>query len=168
VDFRGPERLAREHVVEQFDCGEPALNDWLKKHGLTSQAAGSARVHVALVEDDLVAGYYALAAGQVEPDDATERMMKGQPSHRAAPVLLLARLAVDVDYQGQGLGRGLLRDAMLRCFRVSEEVGIRALVVHAKHDRARGWYEQYGFEESPTDSLHLILLMKDLRQFLGA
>lgn len=165
--FGGPEPLERSHDLEGFECGEPALDDWLKRHALSSQSAGTARVFVARSPDGKVAGYYALAAAQVEPPDATDRLTKGQAAHRPVPVLLLARLAVDSACQQQGLGAALLRDAMLRCLQVSEEIGIRALVVHAKHPTARDWYSRWGFEESPTDPLHLILLMKDLRRFLG-
>jgi GNAT superfamily N-acetyltransferase len=168
VGFARPVQLKREHEVESFDCGEPALNEWIQKHALASNASGGARVYVALADDGRVAGYYAVAAAQVEHRQATRRIGTGQPSHRPVPVLLLARLAVDVEYQGQGLGAGLLRDALLRCLTVAEHIGIRAVVVHAKHDAAKSFYEQYGFEESPTDRMHLMLLMKDVRRFVDA
>jgi GNAT superfamily N-acetyltransferase len=112
-----------------------------------------------------VVGYYALALGQVHPEDATERLLKGQPAARPVPVLVLARLAVDREHQRHGLGRSLLQDALLRCDMVAESVGVRAVVAHA-HDDAAAFYDLFGFEESPTDPLHRILLMKDLRLFL--
>jgi predicted N-acetyltransferase YhbS len=108
-------------------------------------------------------GYYALAIGQVRPDDATERLLKGQPQKRPVPVLIVARLAVDRTHQRQGIGRSLLQDALLRCAGVAESVGVRAVVAHAHADAAE-FYEQFGFEASPTDPLHYILLMKDLRK----
>jgi predicted N-acetyltransferase YhbS len=108
-----------------------------------------------------------LTVGDVGPDDATERLLKGQPSARPVPVVILARLAVDERDQRAGVGRSLLQDALLRTAAVSESVGVRALVVHAMTDDARSFYERFGFERSPTDPLHLILLLKDLRKFLA-
>lgn len=110
-------------------------------------------------------GYYALAIGQVQAEDATKRLLKGQPAEQPVPVLVLARLAVDREHQGRGLGRSLLQDALLRCDVVSESVGVRAIVAHA-HPEAAGFYDLFGFEESPTDPLHRVLLLKDLRQLL--
>jgi predicted N-acetyltransferase YhbS len=112
-----------------------------------------------------VVGYYALAIGQVEPGDGTERLPKGQPMHRPVPVLVLARLAVDQKHQERGVGRSLLQDALLRCPGVAESVGVRAVVAHAAEE-AGGFYDRFGFEASPTNHLHRILLMKDLRRFL--
>lgn len=166
-----PEPLAEGHILDQFDCGERALNEWLTKHARSSHASGSARVFVTTDEDDpdVVVGYCALAAAQIEPSEATERLMKGQARHRPVPAVLLARLAVDREHQGTGVGSALLRDAMVRLARAGEVLGVRAMLVRAKHEGARAWYMQYGFEESPTDPLHLLLLlMKDLRAFLGA
>lgn len=117
------------------------------------------------VDDKTVVGYYALASAQVEPSEATERVRKGLPTARPIPAVLLARLAVDLRHQRGGLGASLLQDAMLRCLQAADAVGIRVLLVHAKDD-ARAWYMRYGFEPSPTDELHLLLLMKDLRAFV--
>lgn len=166
MPYRRPEPLTKSHALEDFDCGSPPLN-WLKRHALTSQAAGTARVFVATEEGVRVLGYYALAAAQVEPVAASERLAKGQPRHRPIPVVLLGRLAVDLDHQSRGVGTSLLKDAMLRAHQAGDEIGVRAMLVHAKDDRARQWYEQYGFEPSPTDPLHLILLMKDLRALIA-
>jgi GNAT superfamily N-acetyltransferase len=113
-----------------------------------------------------VVGFYALAAVQVAPDEATERALEDQPRTRRVPAILLARLAVDRARQGAGLGRSLLQDALLRCLEAAEAIGARVLLVHAKHEAAKGWYMQYGFEESPTDPLHLLMLLKDARAFL--
>lgn len=165
--YRRPEPLAKQHHLDQFDGGEPALDDWLKRHARDAQASGSARVFVASLEDEEnVVGYYALAAAQVAPDEATARALKGQPRARPVPAILLARLAVDQTHQRAGLGRSLLQDALLRCLEAAQAVGARVLLVHAKHDAAKAWYLQYGFEESPTDPLHLMMLLKDVRAFL--
>ena len=164
--YSSPEPLDRRHAIDAFSCGEPTLDVWLKRFARAAQGSGSARVFVTTSDGATVVGYYALAACQIEPDEATARLLKGEPKHRAVPAVLLARLAVDGDHQGAGIGRSLLQDAVLRCLQAADSVGVRALLVHAKHERARAWYEQYGFEPSPTDPLHLMLLIKDLRAFV--
>ncbi len=161
-----PEPLEKRHLLDAFECGEPALDDWLKKYARAAQGSGSARVYVTTTDGKTVVGYYALAAAQVEPEDAPERVGKGEPGRRPIPVVLLARLAVDKNHQGGGIGRSLLQDAVLRSLQAAELIGARAMLIHAKHERARAWYGQYGFESSPTDPLHLMLLMKDLRAFV--
>lgn len=132
MGFRSPEPLSHAHDLDAFGCDEPALDDWLHKHAQASQAGGWARVFVSLAESGRVAGYYALAAAQVEPKDATDRLMKGQARSRPVPTVLLARLAVDREFQRQGPGASLLRDAMLRSLGAAEAVGIRAMIVHAR------------------------------------
>ena len=165
--YRRPEPLGKQHRVDDFDCGEPALDDWLKRYALGAQASGSARVFVTTLEDgETVVGYYALAAAQVTPEEATARALKGQPRARPIPAVLLARLAVDREHQQAGLGRSLLQDVLLRCVDAADAIGARVLLVHAKHEAAKAWYSQFDFEESPTDPLHLMMLMKDVRAFL--
>lgn len=165
--YRRPEPLGKHHRLDQFDCGEPALGEWLRRHARGAHASGSARVFVTTLEDgQTVVGYNALAAAQVAPEDATARALEGQPRARPVPAILLARLAVDRKHQRSGLGRSLLQDVLLRCLEASEAIGARVLLVHAKHDTAKTWYLQYGFEESPTDPLHLMMLLKDVRAFL--
>jgi predicted N-acetyltransferase YhbS len=166
VPYREPVPIAKGHVTDDFDCGRPALNDWFRKYALESDAAGAARVFVTTEDETHVVGYYALAGADVEPAAATKRLAKGQPQHRDISVVLLARLAVDVRHQSKGVGRSLLRDAMERSVIAAENIGLRAIVVHATDEEARRWYEKYGFESSPTDPLHLILLMKDVRATL--
>jgi len=162
VPYTQPEPLDKRHRLEEFECGEPALDDWLHRYARQAQAAGSARVFVTTSEGDAVIGYYALAAASLDPQAAIARIRKGE-AQRPVPVVLLARLAVDRSHQGRGVGRSLLQDAVLRCLQASESIGVRAMLVHAKHDAARAWYEKYGFEPSPTDPLHLMILIKDLR-----
>jgi len=167
VAYRRPEPLAKQHRLDEFDCGESALDEWLKRHARAAQASDSARVFVATLEDgETVIGYYALAAAQVAPKDATARALKGQPQARPVSAILLARLAVDQKHQGAGLGRSLLQDVLLRCVEAADAIGARVLLVHAKHEAAKAWYMQYDFEETPTDPLHLLMLMKDVRAFL--
>jgi GNAT superfamily N-acetyltransferase len=167
VAYRRPEPLGKHHRLDEFQCGEPALDEWLQRHARGAHASDSARVFVSTLEDGkTVIGYYALAAAQVAPEHATARALKGQPRARPMPAILLARLAVDRNHQGAGLGRSFLQDVLLRCLEAAEAIGARVLLVHAKHDAAKSWYMQFGFEESPTDPLHLLMLLKDVRAFL--
>jgi GNAT superfamily N-acetyltransferase len=161
-----PEPLRGGHVLSGFDCGDDSLNLWLLRHARAADQHGTSRTFVTAADGQVV-GFYALAAGQVQPEDATERLLKGQPSARPIPVVLIARLAVDRRYQTRGLGRSLLQNALLRCADVSKEIGFRAVVVHAVDETARSFYLRFGFQPSPTDPLHLILLMKDLRKLLA-
>jgi len=162
---RRVEKLRREHVLDAFDCSQPDLNAWLVKYALQNQSASSAQTYVGLVNESVV-GYYSLAVGQVEYSDASERLRKGLARH-PIPIMLLARLAVHKEWQGKGVGRALLRDAILRTLQASEIAGIRALVVHDKDDAVKRYYEQFDFVSSPTDPLHLFVLLKDLRKMTG-
>ncbi|HEY8774959.1 MAG TPA: GNAT family N-acetyltransferase [Gaiellaceae bacterium] len=167
--YRNPEPLEKRHRLDEFHCGEAALDDWLKKHARQAHGSDSARVYVTTLDDEeTVVGYYALAAAEVGPDEATSRALAGQPSSRPVPAILLARLAVHAEHQRAGVGRSLLQDVLRRCVAAAHEIGARVLLVHAKHDEAKGWYMQYGFEESPTDPLHLLMLMKDIRATLAS
>lgn len=160
----GPGPLTAAHDVSNFDCGKQELTEWLRRYALQNQQAGAARVYV-VHRSGRVVGYYALAASSVEPEEAPERVKKGLARH-PIPVILLARLAVDVSEQGQGLGRALLKDALSRSASAADEIGARAILVHAKDDEAQAFYRHFDFEPSPTDLLHLFLLMKDLRAIL--
>jgi len=167
VAYKRPEPLGKQHRLDDFQCGEPALDEWLRRHARGAHASDTARVFVTtLAEGETVVGYYALAAAQVAPQDATARALKGQPQARPVPAILLARLAVDREHQGAGLGRSLLQDVLLRCVEAADAIGARVLLVHAKHEAAKRWYMQFDFEESPTDPLHLLMLLKDVRVFL--
>ncbi len=154
-------KLAASDHLDVFDCGQPALNIYLQRFALGNQNANSAQTYVACSAEDVV-GFYSLAVGSVEPNVAAPRVVKGMPKH-PVPVMLLARLAVDTAHQGVGLGRALLKDALIRTVRAADIAGIRALLVHAKDEAARNWYLQWEFEPSATDPLHLYLLMKDLK-----
>lgn len=160
----GPEPLSAAHDVTNFDCGKQELTAWLRRYALQSQGAGGSRVYV-VHRAGRVLGYYALAAGSVEPEEASERVRKGLARH-PIPVILLARLAVDASEQHRGIGAALLKDAMKRIVSAAGEIGARAVLVHAKDDEARAFCEHFDFEPSPTDPLHLFLLLKDLRAVL--
>ena len=138
----------------------------MQRFALANQAAGAARTFVVCLEATrTVAGYYALAAGSVDHADAPTRAGQGLARH-PIPVIVLARLAVDRLYAGRGLGSALLRDALIRASSAADEIGVRALLVHAKDDEARRFYERYDFESSPPDEFQLLLLMKDIRRIL--
>jgi GNAT superfamily N-acetyltransferase len=160
------EPLDGEHRVAAFDCGVAALNDYLTRRALSDQQAGKSRTLVAARGKRVVA-FVSLAAASVEPSSATGRVAKGQGA-QGVPVILIARLAVDASEQRCGLGAAMLVEALARCARAAELVGVRAILVHAKDEQARSFYMNYGFEASPTHPLHLLMLMKDVRQNLTA
>jgi GNAT superfamily N-acetyltransferase len=159
------EKLKREHLLDSFDCGKEDLNRFLKRQAWNSQQAHSAQTYV-LAKELAIVGYYSLAAGSVAHDDATERVKKGHARY-PIPVILLARLAVDVSLQGKGIGPALLKDALLRVASAADTIGARALLVHAKDDHAKSFYEHFTFEPSPSDPYHLLLIMKDLLRIVG-
>jgi predicted N-acetyltransferase YhbS len=162
----GPELLDAAHAVATFDCCVSALNDYLARQALADQRADKTRTFVA-TRGGRVAGFFSLAAASVEPESAIARLAKGQGA-QAIPVILLARLAVDLSEQGRGVGRGLLVEALARCAQAADIIGARAVLVHAKTARARAFYARFGFEASPTNPLHLVILMKDARKTFSA
>ncbi len=157
-------KLQAGDLIDTFDCGQPPLNHYLQRFALVNQQSGSARTYVLCI-DNKVVGYYSLAVGSVEHSQAPDRVSKGLARH-PVPVMLLARLAVDLAHQRQGLGRALLKDALLRTLAAADIAGIRALLVHAKDASARAWYEGWNFEKSPTDPFHLFILLKDIKASL--
>ncbi len=165
VPLNVPQPLTREHECQEFDCGSAALNEYLCRFAWINQQAGAARTYVA-ARGRRVIGYYTLSYGSVEHERATARVRKGLARH-PIPVMVLARLAVDRHEQGRGIGPGLLKDALLRTLQAADIAGLRAVIVHAKDDAARQFYERFGFERSPLDEFHLMLLMKDLKATIG-
>jgi GNAT superfamily N-acetyltransferase len=166
--FGDPERLSSHHVLGDYDCGRTSLNVWLTKHARQAAAAGSARTYVVVdSEQARVVGYHALAAAGVEREAASARVIKGMPRY-PVPVVLLARLAVDVSVARRGLGAWLLRDAMTRTLAASQTIGVRAMLVHAIDNEGREFYIRHGSEPSPTDPLHLMILIKDIAAALAA
>ena len=133
------EKLARKHAVDAFDCGEEPLNRFLIRYAFQNQQANASQTYVGLSGED-VAGFYTLVVGEVAYDGAPQRLVKGLARH-PVPVMLLARLAVALDWQGKGVGGGLLRDGVLRTLQAADIAGIRAFVVHAKNEDARAFYE---------------------------
>lgn len=157
------EKLHRRHVVETFDCGDEALNRFLVRFALPNQMANASQTYAGIADGDAIVGFYTLVVGEVGIEEAPERLSKGLARH-PVPIMLLARLAVDQKWQGRGIGAGLLRDAVLRSLQVADIAGVRALVVHAKNDAARSFYQRFDFQPSPSDPLHLFALIKDLKR----
>jgi GNAT superfamily N-acetyltransferase len=164
TDLRiGP--ITRGHQLDAFDSGADELDAWLRRFAWIADAAGTARTYV-LADGERVLGYYALTPAAVNRRDLPERHVKGMPAHPIG-VILLARLAVDRSLQGQGYGRALVADAAIRTLQAVDLVGARAMLVHARNEQAAAFYERLGFTRSPTDALHLMVLIKDLRRTFG-
>jgi len=158
-----PENLSAEHVLDGFDCGQPSLNQWLKKRAHKANLIGhSARVYVVCDALKRVVGYYALSTGSVTRVDAPGRVTRNMPE--PIPVVVLGRLAVDQAVMGQGIGSGLLKDALLRIAEAAEHIGIRAVLVHALNEPARSFYLKHGFYDSPTDEMALMLTVEEIRR----
>ena len=155
LQLSAPQPLAAAHLLDEFASGEPSLEDWLKRRALTNQFSGASRSFVVTNREGRVLGYYAMAAGAVSHQAATSAVRRNMPD--PVPVMVLARLAVDERAQGIHLGAALLQDAVNRAITVSENAGVRALLVHALHDRAKQFYQHYGFLESPHHPMTLML-----------
>ena len=162
---RRVEKLRPDHWIEGFDCGREELNRYLLRYAWQNQQAGAAQTYVGLVGDAVI-GYYTLAVGRVSREKARERLTKGLARH-PVPIMMLARLAVDRRWHGQGVGKALLKDAMRRTLQAADIAGIRAFAVHAKDEEARRFYEKFDFIPSPTDPMHLFVLLKDVRKIIS-
>lgn len=158
-------KLSANDQLDEFNCGQPELNQFLQRFALVNQKANSTRTYVAC-HGKRVVGFYSLAVGSVEQENAAPRVLKGMARH-PVPVMILARLAVDQHYQRRGLGQALLKDALIRTAQAADIAGIRALLVHAKDKAAQQWYTQWEFEPGQTDPYHLFLLLKDLKSMLN-
>jgi predicted N-acetyltransferase YhbS len=158
MKLHAPQPLTADQQLNTFNCGETSLDEWLKRRALLNQASGASRTFVVVDESQLVMGYYALAAGAVHHQDATRSIRQNMPD--PIPEMVLARLAVDIRTQGMQLGAGLLRDAVDRSLAVAKNTGVRALLVHALHDRAKQFYLYFGFQASPVHPLTLMLRLK--------
>jgi GNAT superfamily N-acetyltransferase len=156
----GVEALRRDHKVDAFECGQPELDRFLVRYAFQAQQANASRTYVGL-SNDTVVGYHTLVVGEVVHEQAPERPKKGLARY-PIPLMVLARLAVHREWQGRGIGAGLLRDAMDRTVHAAEIAGIRALAVHAKNEAAASFYARFGFLPSPVDPRHMYLLLKDI------
>lgn len=152
--LQAPTPLTEAHRLEGFRCTEPALESWLKQRARRNQQDGASRCYVVCAGEDVV-GYYALAAGAVSHTQTPGHVRRNMPD--PIPVIVLGRLAVHADRAGQGIGAGLLKDAVLRALRLSQEMGIRALLCHAINEDAKRFYLHHGFVESPIEPLTVML-----------
>ncbi|MFQ5745169.1 MAG: GNAT family N-acetyltransferase [Acidobacteriota bacterium] len=164
ADVTAPERLSAAHDVSGFDSGEPALDDWLRRRSLQNEASGASRTYVVRAGKQRVVGYYTLAVGAATHEEAPGRVKRNMPE--PVPVMVLGRLAVDREFQRQGLGTGLLRDAVLRTVQASEIAGIRAILVHAISDDAKRFYDRYGFIASPIEPLTVMITIAEAAKIL--
>ncbi len=166
--YRPPEPIGSRHDLSAFRCRSSEQTEWLRRYARQSASASTTRVFVVTEHgSDRVIAYYAWRMAQINPVDATVRLRKGAGRY-PQPVALLARLGVDLDHERRGLGAALLQDVLARLLELSDEIGCRALLVHAESDEARDFYLRLlpELEPSPTDDLHLLLLMKDIRRTL--
>ncbi len=162
--FGAPQTLDTRHRLEVFDCGKPALNDWLTRHARQAQASGSAKTYV-VTDDERVAGYFSLTVGQIDTLEAPDRVRKGMGAF-PIPVIILARLAVCASVQGQGVGVGMLQDAIRRTLLIADQAGVRAMLTHPIDEDAGRYYPRFGFEPSPIREQQLRLLLKDARRLI--
>jgi hypothetical protein len=161
LPIAAPVPLTAAHDAAGFECGEPILDEWLRRRALASEGR-HARTYVACA-GDAIAGFHALAAGAVERGGVPGRLRRNAPE--AIPVVVIARLAVDRRHAGRGLGADLLLDALRRIAGAAETIGVGAVLVQAKSDRARDWYLRLAeFAEFPAGSRTLFLPIATLRE----
>jgi len=163
-DIHAPEKLLAEHDLADFASGEPTLDDWLRQRALANEESGASRTYVICVGKRVV-GYYSLAVGAVAHVGAPGRVKRNTPD--PIPVMVLGRLAVEKDFQGRGIGSGLLRDAVLRTVQAAEIAGIRAILVHALSDAAKRFYQSHGFIASPIDPMTVMITVAEAVKTLG-
>jgi GNAT superfamily N-acetyltransferase len=158
-----PDPLSDDHQTDTFDSSEPALDDWLRRRALANQVSGASRSYV-VCEGNRVIAYYALASGAIAQGGVPGKFRRNMPD--PIPVVVLARLAIDRNYQGHGLGRGLFRDAARRIAHAADTIGIRGIVVHAISEDARRFYIALGFDPCPAAAMTLVVTLRDIRAAL--
>lgn len=159
-----PGKLSAEHDLSEFDSGEPALDDWLRRRALHNEASGASRTYVVCAGRKVV-GYYAISAGAIAHTHAPGRVKRNMPD--PIPVVVLGRLAVHKAAHGKGVGTGLLRDAVLRTLQAAEIAGVRAILVHAISEAAKRFYEKHGFIPSPVDPMTVMISTAEAARIIG-
>lgn len=162
--LQAPQPLKPDHQLEEFDSGNPELNDWLCKRGLKNENSGASRTYVVTVEQKVIA-YYCIANGSILNANASGKVRRNMPD--PIPVMVIGRLAVDLHWQGQGIGRALVRDAVLRTLQAATIAGIRAILVHAISEQAKQFYSNCGFTPSPVAPMTLMITIEDAKAALG-
>jgi len=163
VSLSPPEPLRDDHQTDTLDSAEPVLDDWLRRRARSNQASGASRTYV-VCEEQRVVAYYALASGAIAKAGVPGKFRRNMPD--PIPVVVLARLAVDLNYQGRGLGRALFRDAAIRVSQAADTIGIRGIIVHAVSENARRFYIALGFDPCPVEAMTLVVTLRDLRAAL--
>jgi GNAT superfamily N-acetyltransferase len=161
--LKAPEKLNEKHQLGDFSCGEVSLDLWLKQRAAKNEEMRASRTYV-VCDGSKVIAYYCLAVGSVEHQRAPSKVKRNMPDH--VPVMILGRLAIDQKWQGKGIGRALLRDAVLRTLQAAEFAGIRAMLVHALNDSARSFYLSNGFHQSPVDPMTLIVTLDEIERIV--
>lgn len=161
--IRAPERLRPDHDLSSFHCGEPELDEWLRRRAIQNEQSGASRTYVVCAGMRVV-GYYALATGAVAHENAPGRVKRNMPD--PVPVMVIGRLAVDQGYRHLGIGPGLLRDAIARTLQAAEIAGICAILVHAISDRTKDFYAKWGFVPSPVDAMTLMITVTEAAKTL--
>ncbi len=158
--------LEKSHDRNSFDCGNTPLNEYLQKYALQNQKKDAGRTYVVTNEENRIVGYYTLVFGSVAFSETTSDVSSGLGRY-PMPVILLARLAIDVSEKGKGLGKALVRDALQRAVQASEIGGLRAVLVHAKDEVAKNFYRKFGFKSAPHNEFHLFMRISDIRVSLA-
>jgi GNAT superfamily N-acetyltransferase len=165
MTLKKPEPLNKDHNLTDFNSNYPELDEWLKIYAFQAKMSGSANTFI-VADNNLVVGFYSLTVGQVDADEASERIKKGMGKY-PIPVVILARLAVLHAYQGKGIGKAMLKDAILKTLQIAEQGGVRALLVHAIDEKAEAFYKRFGFVPSPIRENQLFLLLKDAKKVIS-
>lgn len=165
MTLKKPEPLNKDHNLITFKSNYPELDEWLKKYAFQAKMSGSANTFI-IADNNLVVGFYSLTVGQVDLEQVSERIKKGMGKY-PIPVVILARLAVHHTFQGKGIGKAMLKDAILKAFQIAEQGGVRALLVHAIDEKAEIFYKRFGFEPSPIRENQLLLLLKDAKKIIS-
>ena len=151
INVTAPVLLTEEHNLDSFDCGNGALNEWARRRALKNQHLNASRTFVICLKGTMqVVGFYSIATGSVSHTEVGRRLRQNMPD--PIPVILLGRLAIDVTTQGHQFGKWLLNDAVTRISHLADQVGIKAIMVHAIDEQARAFYEYFGFVQSPIAS----------------
>ncbi|MEM8672394.1 MAG: GNAT family N-acetyltransferase [Cyanobacteria bacterium P01_G01_bin.67] len=153
VKYLAPQRICLEHITENFDCGEISLNNWLKKRALKNDVVDASRTYVVCC-DSVVVAYYSLHLGCIQHSEAVRKIKRNMPD--PIPAIVLGRLAVDLEHQGKGLAKALIKDMFLRAIQVSDLAGTKAILVKALNEKVTVFYQSFGFVQSKTDS-HLLM-----------
>jgi GNAT superfamily N-acetyltransferase len=164
-NFSAPTLLSSYHHIDEFDCGEPSLNEWLRKRAAKNNDLDASRCFVICTDENVVVGYYCLSAGAINRETAPKNMRRNMPA--SLPVLVLGRLGIDKKYHNQGLGSALLQDAMIRAASISQEVGVVAILIHSLSEQAKQFYLSRGFIESPIQPMTLFMTLATIRDVLS-